>query len=169
MWSSAAVTLYTSSEHVEIGQNKKESRQVFFCVTRKILCVWTVSVGTFQVPWTSVRIVGTRSQWSVKHLASVPKYEVLSSKPVVGTVRQLLAGILVESFVTYTSRGKVARCEYYANRDEAVHTETRCIPGYRRACRGGRGLQSGSPPTKSKKKKNTEFLQTRWYETFYVI
>lgn len=118
--------------------------------------MWTVSVGTFQVPWTSVRIVGTRSQWSVKHLASVPKYEVLSSKPVVGTVRQLLAGILVESFVTYTSRGKVARCEYYANRDEAVHTETRCIPGYRRACRGGRGLQSGSPPTKSKKKKKIQ-------------
>ena len=37
VWSSAAVTLYTCSEQVEIGQNKKESKQVFR-VTRKILC-----------------------------------------------------------------------------------------------------------------------------------
>jgi hypothetical protein len=39
VWSSAAVTFYTSSEQVEIGQNKKESRRVFVSQERYCVCV----------------------------------------------------------------------------------------------------------------------------------
>jgi len=43
-------------------------------------------------------------------------------------------------------------CKYYSNDDEAVHMETSCILWPQARMQRGEGLQSSSPPTKSKKK-----------------
>ena len=131
-----------------IGQNSKESRQVY-CVTRKILCVHYRSV-----PWPSVRIVGTRSQWSGKHLASVPEYEVLPSKPVVGTVRQLLVCIFVQynhlSNARVVGRWQCASTIPMTMKPYIWRLAAYC--GHRRACRGGRGCSRVARPQNRKKK-----------------
>ena len=145
------------------GRNRSEEERKhtsLLCHKKSIVC------GQYRsVPWPSVRIVGTRSQWSGKLLASEPEYEVLPSKPVVGTVRQLLAGILVQSFVKCTSRGKVAMCKYHAYHDEAgTYGE---LAAYRDtgAHAEREGAAFGQPSHKIGGGRS-RFLHTQWYETF---
>jgi hypothetical protein len=72
------------------------------------LCVLAVSITRY-TKWPSIRESWEHlSQWPRRYLTSVPKYQHLPNKPVVGTALQLFTSILVRStvaivFVRHTS------------------------------------------------------------------
>jgi hypothetical protein len=151
------------SEQERLQADKFIASQERLCVcVRACVCVYSIGRYTSN---TLAKCINCGNTIAVTR-QTLGKCTRVRSKPVVGTVRHLLASLRVQSSVKYTSRGNMAMYEYYyANHDEALHMETRYIPGHRRACKGPGGV-SRSRPLKLKFKKIADNYLCK---TFYVI